>query len=464
MDEQRLTLNTLRRLIGAKDWDGLNEALDSHPYAETAALLEEAEQADRLAVLRNARPDLAVEVFNDLSPEAQFDTLEGFREPRAARFLEEMAPDERADLFAAMPDELRGAYLGLLPEDDRQDVRRLTRYDESTAGGIMTSDFVRLREDMTIAEAIKHFRRNYSDLEMVYYFYVLDDADSLKGVVSLRQLISYPRRTPIRDIMRGSVLSVRPETDQEDVAEELSLYDFYALPVTDESGRMLGIVTFDDVMDVIEQEATEDQEIFAGLTPSVEEGAPPTIWRQIWRRLPWLVLFMALASVSGFVLDGFMGMFELVEKDGLLFLAILLTLQPMVTATAGNAGTQAVTISIQAISGDESVMGRWRRALGNEARLGVIIGLFLGLVAFARALVTTKHTIHHAVFLGVSASLAVLVCVTLSTCLGALLPITCKRMGLDPAVISSPLITSLMDVLSVTVYLALALKILPYFI
>lgn len=447
----------IQSLLSESDWPALISEVEQHPDPVVAEALDDLPFSQCLTVLRRLDRATAVDIFDHLDTDTQIEIINTFRPQRAADFLEEMAPDERADLVSAMHAADVISLLKLLPEDEQEDIAELTSYDENTAGGRMTSEFVRVRGDMNVREALRTFRDEFSDVEMAYYFYVLDDEERLEGLVTMRELVAAPGDTLVGDIMRRNLYSVRPDLDQEEVADELALYEVIALPVTDTDNHMLGIVTFDDVIDVLEEEAVEDQEYFAGLTPTTEDGADHSLWRDIWQRLPWLIGFLVLGSLSGFLLSYFLTSFQ--SAEAILLFGVLVSLQPMLTGAAGNAGTQSVTLSIQAISLGERDWGAWRAVLTREICLGAALGACLAVVAYGRALLSGSH----ATYLAASVSLAIIVCVSLSTTLGALLPMIFKKLGLDPAVISSPLITTLMDLLSVAVYYLLALRLLPFF-
>lgn len=424
----------------------LRGLLSQYQPTEIAEDFEAFSPDQQIVLLGQMSTEQAVDVFECLEEPHQQELLDRLPPERQATFLREMEPDERADLFQELPEELAAEFLALLPRKDKEEVRELVSYEAHTAGGLMTPEFAWVSPDMTVADAIGKFRQNYADLEMVYYIYVLDAGGRLVGLVSMRQLLLRDPHARIEEIMFRNVISVTPDTDQEEVAQILTLYDFLALPVADESRQMLGIVTFDDIADVMEEEAGEDLERFGAVLPSELSYERTSIWDHVRRRAPWLVTLLLLSSVSGFVIA--------YAEGHVLEFALLVTLFPMLTATAGNAGTQVATLMIRGLATGEIARGDIWPVLWKELFVGLAIGVVLAVLGFGRAMLGGNPEVW--LFLGFSVGAALIAMLLIANLMGALLPLMFHMFGWDPALMSSPLLATITDILSAIVYFSTA--------
>ena len=436
--EPAMRREILERILESTPPEQLSEALEPYQPSEIAEALEWEALERQLATLRALPDERGLAIFDYFDPESQAALLAEFKEWRARRYLAEMSPDARADLFAELPANLAKRFLELLPPDERKDVQELLVHKSNTAGGLMTTDFAWVTPDLTIAEVIEVLRRDFRDVEMIYYIYVLDADDKLVGLLSMRFLLLADPRAVVKDVMFTNIIRMREDTDQEILAQELALYDFVAMPIVDANDRMVGIVTFDDVVDVLESEAAEDQDLFAGMSPSKDDYVDQTIPQGLRQRLPWLLMFMVLSSGSTFLLDWY-------EKNGYMdgFFKGVMILLPMIMATAGNAATQTATLVIRAINVRDIAGRDVGRVIAREMLLGFSMGLVLSLVAFSRGWVAAVED----PLLLASAFGAIMVMVlTVSTGIGAALPLLFRAMRLDPAVMSSPFIATFIDV------------------
>jgi len=427
----------------------LEVALEPFQPSEVAEALEEEPLARQLAVLRGLSHEKGLEIFDYLTPTSQGEILGEFREWRAARYLQDMAPDQRADLFAELPEHLQERFMALLTPEERQDVKELMTYPENTAGGRMTSEFAHVTPDMTVAQVLEAMRRDFRNVEMIYYVYVLDEGDHLLGLLSLRYVLLAEPTAIVRDIMHPNVVRLRENLDQEVVAQELALYDFVAMPVVDADNKMLGIVTFDDVVDVLESEAREDQDLFAGMSPSQDEYVDQTVGQGLRQRLPWLAAFLLLSSGSTFVLSAY-------EHQGYIsgFFKGVIILLPMVMAMAGNAATQTATLVIRSLN-VRDIQGRdVGRIIGRELVLGLLMGLCLAAPVFLRAYLAA-HDLPW--LLGMAMCGSIVIVLGLATGIGAALPMGFKGLGLDPAVMSSPFIATFIDIVTVVLSFQIAI-------
>lgn len=448
----------IKELLAEENWPGLNLILGDWQPAEIAEAWDAFTLEEKLAILRHFEVSHAVDIFENLDTERQIRLLQHLREERATALLDEMAPDERADLFAEFPPPLAERFLRRMEAEEAQDVRDLLRHEPDTAGGLMTTDFAWAPAEATVAEAIEMLRENFQGTELVYYVYVLGEGRKLLGVVTLRQLIQAPPSTRLGDIMFTNLVTLPADMDQEEVAREAALYDFLALPVVDGQGRMLGIVTHDDVVDVLEEEAGEDLEKFGALIPGDEEAgylAMPVV-RHIRARIPWLIALLFLGSVSGFLLLHFERTMQ-GEFDPIWYV-LLLSLTPMLCGTAGNAGTQAATVVIRALATGELDLRAIGRVLRKELLVGMSMGAILALCGFARSLLSPQAvSVPQAVVFGTVVAVSVFFTITYATTTGALLPLLFKRLRLDPAVMSGPLLATVNDSIVIVIYFTVAL-------
>ncbi|HEY8487926.1 MAG TPA: magnesium transporter, partial [Thermaerobacter sp.] len=360
----------LARAVAAGDAAAAAElAAQVHP-ADLAEFVLKMAPASRSRLLAWLPPEQAALVVEELPPPVQSEILAVLGRQRAGAVLEEMASDEVADLLGELPPQRAVDLLGLLKEPEAADVRSLLSYLDDTAGGLMTTEFVALQDDLTAAEAIDALRRLAPDAETIYYVYVVDGEERLQGVLSLRELIVAPPETPIRRIMRTRVVTVPPEMDQEEVARIVAKYDLLAVPVVDGAGRILGIVTVDDVVDVLEEEASED---IYRLTATPEGAAAGTSWLRARLRLPWLVGLLLGELVVARVIQGFEGTLERVAE-----LAYFI---PLLAATAGNVGTQSLATAVRGLATGEIARGQAPRVLLRELQVGLLLAVVLALTS-----------------------------------------------------------------------------------
>lgn len=458
------TVPEIRELIAEHNWPGINLLLgDFHPQ-EVAEEWDEFTLDEKLNILRHLKMERAVDIFEELETERQVRLIQQLREERATALLDGMAPDERADLFAEFPPAIRERFLRLMEKEEAQDVRELLVYDPETAGGLMTTDYAWTHITSTVGESIRRFRENFHEAEAVYNVYVLGEDDHLEGVVTLRQLLLTADETPVRDVMHTKLITLPPETDREKAARECADYDLIALPIVDAAGKMLGIVTHDDVVDVLGEEAAEDLEKFGGLIPGDEDKTYLTmpVIQHFKSRIPWLVLLLFLSSFSGFLLVHYEG----VIKSGfdLAWYGLLFSLAPMLMGTAGNAGTQAATVVIRNLAAGnlESGRGALRQVFLKEIMVGLMMGSILAVCGFLRAMMSDTVSYTMAIEFGCIVATAIFITLTFSTTAGALLPMVVKKFNLDPAVMSSPLLATVSDNVTVMIYFTIAIGALHF--
>jgi magnesium transporter len=452
----------IKALISEQSWPGVNLLLgDVHP-PDVAEHWDEFTREEKLAILRHGYVARAVDIFEELETERQVALIQLLREERAADLLDEMAPDERADLFAEFPPELAERFLRLMETEEADDVRELLTHEPDTAGGIMTTDFAWCLVTSTVGEAIRQFRENFHEAEAVYFVYVLGENDRLEGVVTLRQLMLTPDETPVRKIMHTNLVTITPDLDREDAARQCADYNLIALPVVDDSGEMLGIVTHDDVMDVLEEEAAEDLELFGAVIPGDEERSylRTPVLQHCRARIPWLVVLLFLSSISALLLLHY----EEVMKSGfdLMWYGLLFSLTPMLCATAGNAGTQSATVVIRDLATGDLDVGEIGRVFLKELAVGLLMGAILAACGFVRALISENISFDQAMIFGGIIAVSIFLAIAFATTAGALLPLIVKRVNLDPAVMSSPLLATIIDNVAILIYFSVGIAALMH--
>ena len=410
---------------------------------------------DRLAGFRLLDAGAAGEFFSDLDPHDQAGLLDALRTQERRTWLRHLAPDDAVDLLQEVEDDERVALLALLDDATRREVTALLAYEEDEAGGLMSSRFARVRPDMTVDEAVSYLRKQAVagvELETIYYTYVLESDQRLVGVVSFRSLFALPGSNRVRDIMHTDFVSVHEETDQEAVARLFAEHDLIALPVVDGAGRMKGIVTVDDIVDVVEEEATEDAHKFGGLEALELPYLRTGVFSLIRKRAGWLIFLFLGGMLTATALGQYEG-----SIDALPFLTLFI---PLIIASGGNSGSQASTLVIRAMAMDEIRLRDWWRVARREVATGVALGAVLGAIGFLRIAFFPGAVAglgDQAVFLmGITITVSLLGVVLFGTLVGSMLPFLLRRVGLDPASASAPLVATLVDVTGLLIYFAAA--------
>ncbi len=353
--------------------------------------------------------------------------------------LSEMPYDDVTDILADLG-EKGNELFKLLEREDAEEVRELLYYPEESAGGIMTTEFIAFPRDMTVREAMDELREKASEVEIIYYIYVVDEDGKLSGVLSLRDLLTSPPDLRLSEIMNPNVIKVNLDTDQEEVARVVSKYDLLAVPVVDRAGRLVGIVTFDDVIDIIEEEASEDIYKMVG---SLDEGAEISSLKIVKLRLPWLMVSLAGESISANVIRSFDAIIKVVVS--------LAWFIPMIMALGGNAGTQAAAIVIRGIATGEVNTEKLKKLLLREVKVGAIMGAISGLVVGGVGI-----SLHHDYLVGVVVAISMVVAIAVAAGIGALIPLMFDKLGVDPALASGPFITTINDITGLLIYFSLA--------
>ncbi len=407
-------------------------------------------------LFRILHKELAAEVFTEMEPEEQELLISSFTDAQLRELLSEMFYDDTVDLIEEMPANVVQRVLANSSAEDRRVINELLRYPADSAGGNMTTEFVRLEKDMTVAEALRVIRRVGVNKETVYTCYVTDRNRHLIGIVGAKDLLLSDDETVIADIMEERIISVGTLDHQEEAAQTMSKYALMALPVVDTENRLVGIVTIDDAVEILQDEAEEDFSIMAAMTPN-ETPYLRTSTLSIWlRRFPWLAILMLSSTFTGIIIASF--------ESALAQVVVLTTFIPMLMGTGGNSGSQASVTVIRSLSTGELKLSQWLHVVWKETRVALFCGLTLSVLAFAKVWLIDRLLMQNdAVDLHVALVVSLTLCVTvvIAKLIGCTLPILAERVGLDPAVVASPFITTIVDAVSLLVYFGIACSVIP---
>ena len=449
-----ILLPELREMLAAGDLEGIETVLrELHP-ATIAEFTEGLDPAETWALLQFAPAERQAEVFTYYSMPKQIELVESGDLDHVSTLLDAMPPDDRADLMQGLDESLVEQLLPKMGKEERHDVRMLMAYPDDSAGSVMTTDFAWLPEDVTVSEAIPLLRQQAADSETIYYVYVIDKEHRLVGIISLRDLILARPDAQVRDIMKRDPVFARVTDDREEVARQLARYNFLALPIVDEQHRLVGIVTHDDVIDVVIEEATEDALRMGAVGAMVESflDAPFTV---VWRkRAVWL----SLLFVAELMTFGAMAYFE----KALAAITALSFFVPLCISTGGNSGAQAATLITRAMALDQVRPGDWWRVIRHEVVMGLVLGLTLGSIAFLQVILTPDRILRYdpAWKLGIVVGISVTFICLWGTLVGSLLPLGFQKLGFDPGYASSPFVATLVDVTGIVIYFSVATVIL----
>ena len=446
----------LLKMLEEKKYASLRDILVTMNPSDVAGLFDGLEEKQIPVMFRLLPKEQAAETFVEMEPEAQQLLIQGFSDNELREVLDELYVDDAADLVEEMPANVVRRILTQADPEMRSSINQILRYPENSAGALMTMEYVSLRPDMTVEEAILRIRRQGVDKETIYTCYVLAKDRNLRGIVTVKDLLlAESDDTEISEIMTTNVISVTTQDDQEEVAKMFSKYNFLALPVVDKENRMVGIVTFDDAMDVMEEEATEDMEIMAAMTPSEKSYLKSSPFDLYKHRIPWLMLLMVSATFTGMIISSF--------ESALALLPALTAFIPMLMDTGGNCGSQSSVTVIRALSLDELELSDVFTVMWKEIRTAVLCGITLAALCFVKVLLIDRLLMHNnSISLPVDLviCLALGVTVVIAKIVGCTLPLLAKKLGFDPAVMASPFITTIVDALSLLVYFLFAKTIL----
>ncbi len=452
MAEYSVTIaSTLSALIAERKYTTVRDILVTMNPSDIAYIFAELEE-ERLPLFFRLLPkELAAETFVEMEPDAQELLIRGFSDTELREVVSELYIDDAVDLIEEMPANVVKRILSQTDSQMRKEINEILRYPENSAGSIMTTEYISLRPAMTVEEAILRIRRTGYDKETIYTCYVTRDR-TLLGLVTVKDLLlAEDDEMPISEIMETNIISLNTHTDQEEVAQMFSKYNFLAFPVVDAEYRMVGIVTFDDAMDVMEDEATEDIELMSGMMPSENTYLRSSVFELFKNRILWLMMMMFSATFTGMIITGF--------EDALAAQVVLTAFIPMLMGTGGNSGSQSSVMVIRALSLAELEFSDFWRVVWKEIRTAVLCGVALAVACFGKLLLVDRMLLGNN---EITYLVAAVVCITMALTvlfakiIGAMLPMLAKKIGLDPAVMASPFITTIVDTLSLLVYFAVA--------
>ncbi|MFD1017879.1 magnesium transporter [Thalassobacillus hwangdonensis] len=416
------------------------EFLDLHPY-DQASIFEHMEEDDRLLVYSYLSPEETSEVMEHID----IDEIEPYfteMDPRfASQVFAEMSTDDAVDILNELDKNKVASFLTIMDDEDASEIKDLLHYEEKTAGSIMTTEFVVVKANQTVREAMQHLRKEAPDAETIYYTYVIDEEKRLVGVISLRDLIIAEEDWMISEVMSERLVSVAVGEDQEEIARMMRDYDFLALPVVDFQGHLLGIITVDDIMDVMEEEASDDYSKLAGV--SDVEKPDDNAFTSAKKRLPWLIILLFLGSLTASLIGRF--------EDTLDVVPVLAIFIPLIAGMAGNTGTQALAVAVRGIATGEIEKQGKKRIVLREGLTGLITGISCGII-ISGIVYFWKGDF----FLGMLVGLSIACTLIVATLAGSLVPLVMDRFKIDPAVASGPFITTINDIISILIYFGMA--------
>ena len=456
--ENEKMLEMIQSLLEKKRYATLKDVLMTMNPFDIAEVFEDI-QSEKVAVLFRLLPkELAAETFVEMNEEAQELLIHGFSDTELKEIIDEMYVDDAVDLIEEMPANVVKRILRQADPQTRKEINELLKYPEDSAGSIMTTECVILRPKMTVEEAIKRIRRTGIDKETIYTCYVSAPDSTLIGITTIKTLLLSEEDEIIENIMETNVISVNTLDDQEIVAQMFNKYNFLALPVVDNENRLVGIVTFDDAIDVMEEEATEDIQKMAAITPNTEKPYDRIgVFETYFSRIPWLLILMVSATFTGMIITGYE---DALAASSAVFLTAFI---PMLMDTGGNSGSQASVTIIRALSLGEIEFKDIFKVIFNECRVALLCGVSLAIVNFAKLMLFDRlvlHNEHITLIVAFVVCLTMVVTIFIAKFVGCTLPMLAKKLGFDPAVMASPFITTIVDAISLMVYFSIATAIL----
>lgn len=444
------TKELLRTLIEEKKWGLLREELLELNPVDIADFLEELDRQNALPVFRLLSKETAADVFSYMEPEVQEALIGVLTDRELQSVVQELYMDDVADIIDEMPANIVKRVLKVSAAGDRNVINQLLKYPEDSAGSVLTTEFVALKAHMTVEEALQYIRRFGPDKETIYTCYVTDAKRRLLGVISVKDLLLADADKTMEDLMHTNVISAVTTEDQETVAGLFAKYDLIALPVVDKEKRLVGIITVDDVVDIMQRETTEDIEKMAAILPTERSYFRTGVWETFSKRIPWLLLLMISATVTGLIITKF--------ENALSSMVALVAYMPMLMDTGGNCGSQASVTIIRSLALGDVEFKDIFRVIWKEVRVSLVCGGVLALANFVKILVLDNLVLGSGVSIGVAAVICVtiLFTVVIAKLVGCTLPLLAKKIGFDPAVMASPFITTIVDALSLMVYFGIA--------
>lgn len=442
-------VETILQLLDDKSYFKARDEILKHNEVDIGEILEEVLEElgveKTIIIFRMLPKDVSVEVFSHLPSDDQREIVQGITDREISYIIDELDFDDKIDVLEELPANIVDKILEKTPKEERKLINTFLNYPDTCAGSLMTPDYISLQESMTVGEAMAHIKREGMDSETVYTCYVKKGGRKLEGIVSLRSLVVADDEIKVSELMNTDYVYVNVYDDQEEVSEMFKKYGFLAIPVVDKEHRLVGIITVDDILDVIEEETTEDIERMAGIMDGSDtEYLDIGVFRHVKNRLPWLVFMTVALMLTGTIIARFEAVLSQV--------IVLVSYLPLLMGTGGNTGTQAATLVIRGLSLDEIDLKDTLKVLWKELRISVILGVILSLFNFAKVVLIDGQS----VLIGLTVAAAMIVVVMFAKLLGGLLPMGAKKLGIDPALMATPMISSITDMVSAVTYLLIA--------
>ena len=434
-------------LLENKRYSNLNKYMEQISSQDIPLLFEELSEEDMVLLFRLLPKDEAADAFSYMEPDLQEKLINCLTDKELKLVVDELFMDDTVDLIEEMPSNVVKRILKTVNKEDRKTINELLKYPSDSAGSIMTTEFIDLKINMTVEKAFEKIKKIGLDKETIYTCYVLDIKREIIGIVTVKDLLLADRDVLIKDIMETNVITVNTLDDKEEVAKQFDKYDVMALPVVDKENRLVGIITVDDAIDVLQEENTEDFELMAAITPTEDSYFKTSVFKHAKNRILWLLLLMLSATVTGAILNYYEAAFAAVP--------ILVSFIPMIMGTGGNCGSQSSTLIIRGMAMDEIRPKDFFRAVWKEIRVALLVGIALAICNGIRVVIQ-YHDLQLAVVLG----LTLVGTVCLSKMLGCALPMFAKKLKLDPAIMAAPLITTIVDSCSILIYFTIAVSIM----
>lgn len=446
-------VETVEENLHNRKFGEIRDLFTSMEPADIAILLSGTDPRTRRILFRILPKELAAETFVEMDSDEQEHLINAFSERELKDVLDELFVDDAVDIIEEMPANVVKRILKHTDPETRNTINEILKYPKDSAGSIMTTEYVSLRPSMTVSDAFDKIRRTGVDKETIYTCYVTNPDRKLLGLVSVRELLLSPYNTPVDSIMEKNIITVETTEDKEDVANKFDKYDFISLPVVDTENRLVGIVTFDDAIDVIQEEHTEDIQKMGAVQPMEETYLKTPVWKHAKNRITWLLLLMLSATITGSLLQSY--------EDALNALPILVSFIPMMMSTGGNCGAQSSTMIIRSLALNDIKPKDTIIVLLKELRIALIVGVVLAIVNSLRIFI--MYSGNDPLFLSVVSGLSLIGTAIIAQFLGALLPVLAKLCRLDPAIMAQPLITTIMDTCSVFIFFNVAMFIMSRF-
>lgn len=437
--EQKLTADQIIKFLEERNFKELKEELENLHPVDLVDAMEELDKKQRMLVFRLLSKEEAAEVFTDMNSDMREELLEALTDSELKEIMDEMYVDDTVDVLEEMPANVVDRLLMATDEETRKQINTLLQYPEDSAGSIMNIEYISLRKEMTVADAILKIRQVGINRETIYTCYVTEKR-KLIGVVDVKDLLTAGESRLIEEIMDENVIYARTLDDQEQVANQINKYGLVAIPILDHEDCMVGIVTVDDAMLVLQDETTEDISIMAGVSPNEDSYFGTSVFQHAKNRSLWLMLLMLSATVTGEILGRY--------EDAMAVMPVLITFIPMLMGTGGNCGSQSSTLVIRGLAVGEIEFQDIFRVLFKEIRVAVVVGLMLAVVNGLRIYIMYDQN----VMLAVAFGLTMIAVVSMAKCIGCILPLLAKKLGLDPAIMAAPLITTILDTCTILVY------------